>query len=313
MKFIVIFAVLVLVASCVSDRALFKEFKNKFNKKYAAEEEAVRFGIFQGNLKMIREHNAAGHSFTLGINQFTDLTNAEYRQMYLRPMKIDHEVPVYTDKVVGDIDWRTQGAVTPIKDQGQCGSCWCFSTTGMIEGCVKVDGGSLVSLSESELVDCATGYGCSGGWPYQAMQWVINNGGLCSEAAYPYTPYQQTCRKTQCPNVATLSARTEVAVGNEADLANKCAQYGPISVCIDAGHSSFQSYRSGIYYEPNCSPNNLDHAVVAVGYSSQGYWIVKNSWGTSWGQAGYIWMSKDRNNNCGIATNAWYGTGCRNL
>jgi C1A family cysteine protease len=308
MKFIVIFAVLVLVASCVSDRALFKEFKNKFNKKYAAEEEAVRFSIFQGNLKMIREHNAGDHSYTMGINQFTDLTQAEFEQMYLRPIESPKEVVVDTQKSTApdSIDWRTQGAVTPIKDQGQCGSCWAFSTTGGMEGCVKIASGSLISMSEQQLVDCdKTSYGCNGGLMTNAYNYIIKHGGICSEAAYPYTARTGTCKDTTCTSVATLSGFTNIATGSVSGLQNACA-IEPVSIAVDA--SNFSPYRSGIF--SNCG-TSLNHGITLVGYLVNQYWICKNSWGTSWGEAGYIRLAWG--NTCGIANMATYPTGCRKL
>jgi cathepsin L len=323
MKFIVVLA-LILVVACANDRVLFQEFKRKFNKQYSAEEEATRFMVFQDNLKRIRDHNAADHSFTVGINQFSDLTNAEYRQKYLINLNVD-PIPV-VDSISSPtyaLDWRNPSAnplginaVTPVKDQGQCGSCWTFSTTGMIEGCTVVDGGSLVSLSEAEIVDCdKKDYGCNGGWPYQAMEWVTENKGICTEAGYPYTPRDEPC-KIQCTSVATLNSHTQVAAGDEAALAKACSSYGPISVAIDASNWSFQTYKSGVYDEPNCSSSSLDHAVLVVGYGTDGgkdFWLVKNSWATSWGTAGYIEMSRNKHNQCGIATQAWYGQGCHNL
>jgi cathepsin L len=302
----------------MSYRTLFNEFKLKFNKQYSPEEEAARFKIFADNVKAINEHNKQG-SFKLGMNQFTDLTNAEYQSKYLRPIKYENKAGVKATgaQIPDSLDWRTQGAVTPIKDQGQCGSCWAFSTTGAVEGCVAVTTKVLTSLSESELVDCdKDDFGCDGGDMDVAMSWITSNGGLCKESDYPYHPYQQSCKKSNCKSASTIGGHVQVTEGDENALAEACANYGPISVGIDASHYSFQLYRSGVYYESRCSSTDLDHGVLVVGYAASGstqYWIVKNSWGTSWGQAGYIWMSRNRSNNCGIATYANYGTGCRSL
>ncbi|KAJ5076055.1 cathepsin l [Anaeramoeba ignava] len=316
MKFIVIFAILVLVASCTNDRMLFNHFKNKFNKRYTANEEAMRFKIFQGNLKRIREHNAGDHSYTMGVNQFTDLTNKEYQQKYLSPIKM-LVAPRAQEKVQivgGQFNWVDHGAVTPIKDQGQCGSCWTFSTTGMIEGCTVADGGSLISLSEQEIVDCDNGgYGCSGGWPYQAMAWVTQNGGLCSEQDYPYVAYDQSCQSSSCNSVTTLNSHAQYS--SETQMMNEIQSKGPISIAVDASGDGFMNYNGGVYSGDDCSQTQLDHAILIVGYNTDAnppYWIVKNSWGTSWGLSGYIWMEYGQNT-CGLATQAWYGSGCHNL
>ncbi|KAJ5076046.1 cysteine protease rdl2-related [Anaeramoeba ignava] len=316
MKFIVIFAILVLVASCANDRMLFNHFKNKFNKKYSVEEEAMRFKIFQANLKTIREHNAGDSTFKMGINQFTDLTLKEYAQKYLSPVKIQGSGRKTNEKVTvgGSFNWVDHGAVTPVKDQGQCGSCWTFSTTGMIEGCTVADGGKLISLSEQEIVDCDDGgYGCNGGWPYQAMAWVTSNGGLCSEQAYPYKAYDQNCQKSSCQSVSTLNAHAQYS--SETEMMNKIQTYGPISIAVDAENSAFMYYTSGVVTASECPDDGLDHAILITGYNTDAnppYWIVKNSWAASWGQQGYIWLEYGKNT-CGLADQAWYGTGCHNL
>ncbi|KAJ5076056.1 cathepsin l [Anaeramoeba ignava] len=297
---------------------LFSHFKNKFNKKYNVEEEAMRFKIFQSNLKKIQEHNAGDHSYQMGINQFTDLTNKEYQQKYLSPIKMLVE-PMPQENIQifgGQFNWVDKGAVTPIKDQGDCGSCWCFSTTGMIEGCTVAYGGSLISLSEQEIVDCDDGekYGCGGGWPYQAMQWVTEVGGLCSEQDYPYVGVNQKCQNSSCQPVSTLDSHTQFT--SETDMLNKLETVGPISIAIDAAGNGFEYYTSGVYTgDDGCSQTLLNHAILIVGYNTDNkppYWIVKNSFGTWWGQQGYIWMEYGKNI-CGLATQAWYGSGCHNL
>jgi C1A family cysteine protease len=322
MKFIVIFAILVLVASCTNDRMLFNNFKNKFNKKYSVEEEAMRFKIFQANLKTIREHNAGDHTFTMGINQFTDLTLKEYAQKYLNPIKIQpRQMPEEKIEIVGggSYDWRDHGGVTPVKDQGQCGSCWTFSTTGMIEGCTVADkntegGHELIPLSEQEIVDCDDdGYGCSGGWPYQAMKWVTDNGGLCSEADYKYTARDGSCKKTSCESVTTLDSHDQYS--SEKEMMEDLPTKGPISIAVDAENDAFMYYDGGVVTLAECPNNGLDHAILIVGYNTDAtppYWIVKNSWAASWGNQGYIWLEYGTNT-CGLAEQAWYGISCHNL
>eukprot|EP01113_Clastostelium_recurvatum_P029346 TRINITY_DN353_c0_g1_i3.p1 TRINITY_DN353_c0_g1~~TRINITY_DN353_c0_g1_i3.p1 ORF type:complete len:164 (-),score=48.64 TRINITY_DN353_c0_g1_i3:205-696(-) len=162
-------------------------------------------------------------------------------------------------------------------------------------------------------MDCSTAegnMGCNGGLMDNAFKYIIKNGGIDSESSYPYTAKDGTCHYNAANRAATLTTYTDVAKGNEEALATAVAK-APVSVAIDASHNSFQLYKTGVYYEPACSATRLDHGVLAVGYGADGssnYWIVKNSWGTVWGQQGYIWMSKDRKNNCGIATSASYPT-----
>jgi len=215
----------------------------------------------------------------------------------------------FLGEIADAVDWRTKGAVTPIKNQGQCGSCWAFSTTGSTEGVTFIKTGKLPSASEQQLVDCSGSYGnygCDGGLMDSAFQYIIANKGIDSESSYPYTAQDGTCAFNPANVVATLTSYRDVTSQSEPALQSSITAR-PTSVAIDASHSSFQFYQSGVYYEPSCSPTQLDHGVLAVGYdTSAGYYIVKNSWGTDWGNQGYIWMSLGKNNNCGIATMSSY-------
>jgi len=320
MKFF-LFSLLLVVSLCISESdylVAFQNYQKQFNKKYEPTEVAKRYFAFKNTLDFIHEHNAKG-TFTVALNELSDLTRDEYLDR-LNPMRLEHYEPTKRVKATYDPtwDWRTKGAVSSVKNQGQCGSCWAFSTAATVEGCVVVDGkggkGPLQDVSEQEIVDCATGnYGCDGGWPQTALKWVESTKGLCSEASYPYTAQTGTCKASGKTPISKVGNHTIGKSGDENDLGNNCQKHGPISVCIDASHPSFQSYSSGVYYEAACSSSHLDHAVLAVGWgtdSGKQYWIVKNSWGTSWGIKGYIWMSRNRNNNCGIATNAVYAEGC---
>lgn len=261
------------------------------------------------------------HSFQLGMNHFGDFTVEEFHQfmngLHLLEVKNStRKEPAPTRpkpfRLPQSVDWRTNGYVTPVKDQGHCGSCWAFSAVGALEGQAYKKSGKLISLSEQNLVDCSNSegnHGCNGGLMHEAFEYVISNGGIDTENFYPYTASEGTCKYN--PNYSPTSCHSYrfSAKGNEAALADAVATVGPISVAIDAKQPSFQFYRSGVYYEPNCNDMEGNHGVLIVGYgreNGENYWIVKNSFGIWWGDRGYIKMSKDRNNNCGIANYAVY-------
>ena len=270
--------------------------------------------IFKGTLDFVNSWDAEERGFTVGINKFSDLSSEEFVSLY-NGLRIEKEyVEAKPSQVGGDtVNWVNKGAVTGVKNQGQCGSCWSFSATGSMEGSKFISTGSLVSLSEQNLIDCSTSQGnqgCNGGLMDQAFQYVISNGGLDTEDSYPYTATgPNNCQYNPSNSAETLSSFTDVSQGDENALAQAVMQQ-PTSVAIDASQPSFQSYTGGVYYEPNCSSTSLDHGVLAVGYgtddSGNDYWLVKNSWGTDWGMNGYIQMSRNKNNNCGIATAASY-------
>jgi len=276
------------------------------------------------NLAFIESHNKRKDAtFKVGMNQFGDMTNTEFASMFNGvkvPKGYTHDATFVSTnaKLPDSWDWRTQGAVTPVKDQGQCGSCWSFSTTGSVEGCHFLTAKNLVGLSEQNLVDCSTAQGnqgCNGGLMTSAMDY-IKIGGIDSESSYPYTATGPNQCQFSASNVASHEqGYTNVASGDENALQQSVYQ-GPTSVAIDASQSSFQFYTSGVYSDPNCSSSQLDHGVLAVGWGSDPsggpYWIVKNSWNTSWGNQGYIWMARNQNNMCGIATMATIPTNCGN-
>jgi len=283
----------------------------KHAKSYHHDEFLKRYGIFKSNMEFIEAHNAANKSFTVAMNKFGDLTVEEFTQLFMgTKLHATSRMATSAPRALPvQWDWRTKGAVTHVKNQGQCGSCWSFSTTGSVEGCHFLTTKKLVALSEQNLMDCSTSQGnqgCNGGLMTQAMNYIISNHGVDTEASYPYTARDGTCHYSASHIGATMKSFTNVKQGDENDLQEK-VHMGPTSVAIDASHSSFQFYSTGVYNEPACSATQLDHGVLAIGwgdYHGKAYWIVKNSWGTDWGQQGYIWMSRNAHNQCGIATMA---------
>ncbi|GAB1599399.1 cathepsin L1-like [Argonauta hians] len=301
-----------------------KQYKNLYEKSYKdMSSEIIRRVIWEKNLQRIVEHNMKADmglsTYWLGMNEYADLTSDEFGEIMnrMKPRNLTNYTPrmLYGDEgdsnLPSTVDWREKGYVTPVKNQGQCGSCWAFSTTGSLEGQTFKKTGKLVSLSEQNLVDCSQSYGnngCEGGLMDNAFQY-IKKFGIDSEESYPYEAQDDTCRYKKSDVVATDTSYVDVKSMSEKSLKSAVAKVGPISVAIDAGHQSFQLYKHGVYSEENCSPTQLDHGVLAVGYGTENgedYWLVKNSWGPSWGLEGYIKMSRNQNNMCGIATQASY-------
>jgi cathepsin L len=303
-------------------------YKRTYEKQYASNaEEITRRSIWEAHIAIISKHNLEAdlglHTYTLGMNKYGDMTIKEFvKQMNGLDLSLNVSFAGTCDQYVAPanfkrpdtVDWRTKGYVTPIKDQGQCGSCWAFSTTGSLEGQHFAKTQQLVSLSEQNLVDCSGKYGnfgCSGGLMDNAFKYIKENNGIDTESSYPYEARNDACRFNTKNVGATDTGCKDIKQLSEDDLQDAIATVGPVSVAIDAAHTSFQLYRSGVYNEPTCSQQQLDHGVLAVGYDSlsgQDYYIVKNSWGLSWGNQGYIWMSRNKNNQCGIATLASYPT-----
>lgn len=299
-------------------------YKSYHTKTYSSSEENLRRLIWEENLKRVALHNleaAMGkHTYTLAMNEFADLSGEEFAKIVLGscviPKRNSTGAATFLKspfiQVPTSVDWRDKNMVTPIKDQKQCGSCWAFSTTGSLEGQHSKKMGKLVSLSEQQLVDCSGKFGnmgCMGGLMDNAFRYIKANGGIDTEASYPYEARDGPCRFKPADIGATVAGYTDVPEGDEAALTQAIAAVGPISVAIDASHFSFQLYHTGVYYEKRCSPTRLDHGVLAVGYGTedgQDFYWVKNSWGLSWGQKGYIKMARNRNNNCGIATQSSY-------
>merc|ERR1712142_100363 len=287
--------------------------------------------IYMENKHKIAKHNMLFHGgqkkYHLKMNKYGDLLHHEFvstmngwrgnntggsykkNRLHLGVTFIEPDEDVLLPK---NVDWREKGAVTPVKNQGQCGSCWSFSATGALEGQHFRKTGKLVSLSEQNLVDCSTRYGnhgCNGGLMDFAFKYIKDNKGTDTEESYPYEAMDDDCRYHREDRGATDVGFVDIPQGNEDALKAALATVGPVSIAIDASRSSFQFYSTGVYDEPNCSPMNLNHGVLAVGYGTengQDYWLVKNSWGPGWGDEGYIKMTRNKDNQCGVASAASY-------
>jgi cathepsin L len=299
----------------IHEEKSFLSWMRESNQLFVGDEYQFRFGIWLANKRLVQEHNSGSKSFKVAVNHLAALTRAEYRSLLgykvdLRKKKNVKNTSIKI-KLPDSVDWRGQGVVNAIQDQGQCGSCWAFSAIQSIESLYAIaHSGQLYKLSEQNIVDCVVDDdGCDGGWMDDAFDYVINsqNGKVNLLSDYPYTARDGNCRYNSATAVLVLAGYIDVKEGSEDDLADKVANNGPVAIAIDASNWSFQLYSSGIYDEPDCSSDWLDHGVGAVGYGSVGsvdYWLVRNSWGVDWGENGYIRMVRNKNNQCGEATAA---------
>jgi C1A family cysteine protease len=304
MKFAAAFLALCAVAKAsmtFKNDPFWLSFKSQYGKSYKDAEEARRYDIFQKNMARAAELNEIDPLATYGWTKYSDKDASElFRPLDLPAFLPRREITVSV-KAPESFDWREKGAITPVKDQGQCGSCWAFCATCAMESAHFLKHQTLLSLSEQRIVDCDTyDHGCNGGWPTNAFQYIQENGGMELESDYPYTAYDGTCKFDASKAVMQVDDFFTFDAKNEEKFMAAMQQYGAIAVAVDA--SKFNSYQSGIMNGSGCSAYSLNHGVTAVGWgveSGTKYWIVKNSWGSDWGENGYVRMLKGANA-CGI-------------
>ncbi|WOL02246.1 zingipain-1-like [Canna indica] len=307
-----------LPASSSNPMDMFEQWIAQHGRQYKDESEKLyRLGVFTGNMERVSSFlQSDKRSYTIGLNRFADLTTEEFIATFTGARSISSNTskpapmpfPYANMAAPSRIDWRDNGMVTPIKDQGSCGSCWAFSSVASIESINKIARGKLISLSEQELVACDyNDAGCDGGLHYNAFAFVVSNGGITTEENYPYQPDQSACDAAKLSDHAvSITGYSLVPTEDEASLMKAVANQ-PVSVSIDA--SEFMLYTGGIFDGP-CEAN-LNHEVTLVGYGTDkngtNYWIAKNSWGESWGDQGYLLLQKDvaeKEGLCGLAIRA---------
>lgn len=312
------------------------EFRAENNVAYRNKlEESMRKAIFEANkerVELFNKESAEEAGFELGLNHLSDRTSDEIalRLGFRLPQNTfpknspDAEkfletllAGVEDDDLPTSVDWtKVDGRVTSVKDQGHCGSCWAFATTGALEGQMKVRNVTMIPLSEQDLIDCSIyNHGCDGGVPISAWLDIKDKGGIESEADYPYQAKVGKCKFEKSKAVFMDKYGVVLPQGREHLLKKVVATIGPVAGGIDASLPSFAHYKDGVYHDKDCGSgmSQLNHAILIVGYGTdektqKDYWLVKNSWGAKWGAEGYIKMARNADNSCGIATAAMFPT-----
>ncbi|XP_020490363.1 cathepsin S, ortholog 1 isoform X2 [Labrus bergylta] len=313
-------------SSSTALRKLWEDWTVKHHKVYDNQTEVVfRRAVWEKNVLLVLRHNqeasAGKHSFRMGLNHLADMTAEEINEK-LNGLKLEDPSnfrngslkEVSSVSIPQSVDWRKSGLVSPVQNQGMCGSCWAFSSVGALEGQMKKRTGVLVPLSPQNLVDCSFvdgNRGCRGGFISKAFGYIIRNQGIDSESFYPYEHQNGKCRYSVTGKAGYCSDFHILPYGDEKTLKAVVASVGPVSVAVNAMLKSFHLYRGGLYNVPSCNPRLTNHAVLVVGYGrdqGQDFWLVKNSWGTTWGEDGFIRIARNKKNLCGIASFAVYPT-----
>ncbi|KAJ8383434.1 hypothetical protein AAFF_G00221340 [Aldrovandia affinis] len=304
-----------------------KQWKSQHGKEYDDQlQEAQRRLIWEKNLRTMEKHNLEA-SLTIMVQSSKYIhphndrrggqrhaQRSEWGGGARSPRQPDVQHPGRAPPPPLEVDWRDKGLVSPIRNQGACGSCWAFSVAGAMEGLMKQKTGKLTPLSPQNLLDCSRSYGnhgCKGGYLSKTFKYIIGNKGIDSDSSYPYEYREGKCRYSLGNRAGYCSGYQILPAGNEKALQYAVANVGPISVGINALLPSFHYYRGGLYDEPQCGSKNTNHAVLVVGYGTdkgQDFWLVKNSWGTAWGEKGFVRMARNKNNLCGIANFPIYPT-----
>ncbi|XP_028827495.1 cathepsin L1-like isoform X2 [Denticeps clupeoides] len=295
----------------------FQKWKLMYGRSYnSPEEEARRKLTWLDNYRSILVHNVQAdqglRTYRLGLNQFADMNKQEYRKTHrllTNSTKVHHGTEFTRRKWRGElpdaVDWRKTGCVSAVQDQGGCNSALAFGFVGALECQNFLETGVLAALSVQQLIDCC--WACIRASVPMYVECIQSYGGIDTEESYPFEGTPGDCRFNPKTIGGTCSGYALMTPGNEDALQEAVALVGPVIAFIDASHPSFQFYQSGVYYEPNCSSTEVDHVVLVVGYGQedgQDYWLVKNSWGTFWGEKGYMKMARNRSNMCGIASDA---------
>jgi len=301
MQFTLLLLALVATVLSANIHPEFLSFMTKYNKVYNNDVEFLkRMEIFKNNMALAAEWSHQGEA-QFGATEFADMTPEEFAELYLMPNLPEYERPEvasYPEVAAGgSIDWRTKGAVTAVKNQGQCGSCWAFSATENLESVNFLATGQLVTLAPQQIVDCDSAwYGCSGGWPYGAFQYLISFGGQDTESSYPYKAVQGTCVANKANIGATISSYKSIGK-SDGEIVN-ALNTAPLSVCVDA--SRWYLYQGGVIQASQCG-KSIDHCVQLIGYNDDGaYWLLRNSWGTSWGENGLLRLQKSGQDTCAM-------------
>jgi len=308
----VLLGVVLAIAATADVHSQFLEFQSRFNKYYTSKDEYnYRLSVFESNLGAAAALNAKSTGATFGVTKFMDMTPQEFKNIVLMkqtpplrdPKLGPYQQRNFTVAAPNSFDWRNKaGVVTPVYNQGQCGSCWAFSATENVESQWALAGHTLTSLSMQQVVDCDTlDYGCGGGWPYHAYEYLISAGGQDSYSSYPYTAENGQCVFNAGNVVAKLRSWTYVTQSqSEPEMVNYLYAQGPLSVCVDA--SSWMYYTGGVFMASSCS-TSIDHCVDSIGYNlaaSTPYWIIRNSWGTDWGISGIMYLQYGQDS-CAVA------------